>query len=106
MNIDNSIHAVKRFMSYCDAKDGTEIPVAVKAYENSELIHNGKALLYCSYNHGYMQYETSIQWSFDDYVMRQLGLHGTYNTNFQLYSYSDGHLTVEDGNTSIIITKG
>lgn len=105
MGTESSVSAVKRFMNDCAAKDGTKIITAIDVFENGEMIHTGKGEVYCSYNHGYMQYSVSILWSFDDYVMRKLGLHGTYNTNYQSFSYSDGLLVVEDDDLKICISK-
>ena len=102
----DSIRAVKRFMTDCGTKEGIEISTAVDVYDNGDKIHTGEAGVVFSYSYGYGQYSVSILWCFDDYVMRKLGLHGTYNTNFQRFSYSDGSLIILDDRLEIIISKG
>lgn len=106
MGTESGIRSVKAFMSDCKAKDGAKIAAWVTAADNGEIIHSGAAEVFCSYNFGYMQYSVSILWSFDDLVMRKLGLRGVYNTNFQGFSYSDGNLVIEDDSIEILISKG
>lgn len=99
------INAIKNFMSYCKVTDGLGIKTSVKVYDNAKLIHKGYADVYCSYDVGYAQYRVTIIWSFDDAVMRKMGLHGSYNTNFQDFIYSNGLLTIMANNIEINISK-
>ncbi|MBR7008378.1 MAG: hypothetical protein IKH90_07100 [Ruminococcus sp.] len=105
MDKNISISAIKDFMSYCKAKEGIEIKAEVEVYDDTELIHQGSADVYCSYDVGYMQYRVTIIWCFDDAVMKKMGLHGSYNTNFQEFTYTSGVLTIIDNNIKINISK-
>ena len=57
------------------------------------------------YNVSYMQMDVDIVWEDDttqvDY--KTLGLHGSYNTNFQEFSFSNGFLQWFDGDKKIMI---
>ena len=105
MDKHESINAIKDFMSYCKVTDGIEIKAEVEVYDDTELIHQGLANVYCSYDVGYMQYRVTIIWAFDDNVMRKMGLHGSYNTNYQEFMYSAGLLTIISDNIEINISK-
>ena len=106
MDKHESINAIKDFMSYCKVTDGIEIKAEVEIYYDTKLIHQGSANVYCSYDVGYMQYRVTIIWAFDDNVMRKMGLHGSYNTNYQEIMYSNGLLTIIADNIKINISKG
>lgn len=71
MDKHESINAIKDFMNYCKVTDGIEIKAEVEVYDDTELIHQGLANVYCSYDVGYMQYRVTIIWAFDDNVMRK-----------------------------------
>lgn len=71
MDKHESINAIKDFMNYCKVTDGIEIKAEVEVYDDTELIHQGLANVYCSYDVGYMQYRVAIIWAFDDNVMRK-----------------------------------
>lgn len=106
MDKHESINVIKDFMSYCKVTDGIEIKAEVEIYYDTKLIHQGSANVYCSYDVGYMQYRVTIIWAFDDNVMRKMGLHGSYNTNYQEFMYSNGLLTIIADNIKINISKG
>lgn len=55
MDKHESINAIKDFMNYCKVTDGIEIKAEVEVYDDTELIHQGLANVYCSYDVGYMQ---------------------------------------------------
>ncbi len=105
MNKLERINAIKEFMSYSKVTDAIKIEASVEVYDDGNLIHKGNADVYCSYEVSYMQYSVTIIWSFDDAVMRKMGLHGSYNTNYQDFVYSNGLLTVIADNIEIIISK-
>ena len=58
-----------------------------------------------NYDVRYKQLTVSIVWEDDasqpDY--QKLGLHGTYNTNYQEFIYENGTLRWEDGSNTIMI---
>ena len=66
MDKHESINAIKDFMNYCKVTDGIEIKAEVEVYDDTELIHQGLANVYCSYDVGYMQYRVTIIWAFDE----------------------------------------
>ncbi len=93
-------------MNYCKVTDGIErLKQRLRFYDDTELIHQGLANVYCSYDVGYMQYRVTIIWAFDDNVMRKMGLHGSYNTNYQEFMYSAGLLTIISDNIEINISR-
>ena len=100
-----SINSIKDFMAYCKVTDGIEIVVNAEINKKNKIIHQGIANIYCSYDVGYRQYRVAIIWDFDDDLMREIGLHGSYNTNYQRFSYSSGVLTIHDADFDINIYK-
>ncbi len=58
-----------------------------------------------SYNAAYKQFDIGIIWEEDNSKpkYKTLGLHGLYNTNFQIVEYMNDNLTFIDGNNKIII---
>ena len=58
-----------------------------------------------SYNAGYMQLDLSVIWEDDSNQVpyKQLGLHGSYNTTFQSFEFSNDTLRWIDGNNEILI---
>ncbi len=100
------IIAIKDFMEYCKVTDGNSLEVIIAVSKKNTTIYQGTANVYFMYDVGYMQYRITIDWSFDDSKMHGLGLHGSYNTNFQDFSYANGLLTIRDGSVIINISKG
>ena len=50
MDKHESINAIKDFMNYCKVTDGIEIKAEVEVYDDTELIHQGLANVYCICN--------------------------------------------------------
>lgn len=101
----SSISAVKDFSNNKVA----EFPVDAEVCENGIVkFHYSNIGFQQSYNAGYMQHTVNLMWEYDNTQsedFRERNLHGSYNTNFQIMSYRNGALIIEDGNITIYITK-
>lgn len=70
---------------------------------------NGNDYLYSNidvqitYNYGYMDYQLSLVWEDDkgQISYTSLGLHGTYSSNFQMFSFTGDALSFFDGQNSV-----
>lgn len=99
---DKSFRAVKKAISdtehYFDNKD-----VFVSVDNKVFCYHDVYVAIY--YNIGYMQMDVQIIWEDDKEQIsyKKLNLHGTYNTNFQDFSFEDNCLIWKDGNNTISI---
>lgn len=58
-------------------------------------------ICYISYDVRYMQYSIAIEWNTSDEVMRDLGLHAAYNTNFQTMKIEQNALIIIGNNYRI-----
>lgn len=104
MSKDSSFNAVKDFIGererYYGKVDATVITTeGVYIYNDIEIqIH---------YDIPYMQMKLDILWEEDTSqpFYKSLGLHGTYNTNYQNFIFFNNSLQWEDGDNKIIIKK-
>ena len=100
------ISAVKRFMDMlCYKNEGVIIGLYVEATVNGKVVYQGVASCSFSYNYGYSQYAISIDWNLSNEVMTNLGLHGSYNTNFQKIKFSGESLVIIGENYRITIKE-
>lgn len=101
----NSMDAVKKFSN----NEVAEFMVDAEVYEDGEKKYNYANIGFQqSYNVGYMQHVVNLIWEYDttqkeEYHKRNL--RGSYNTNFQIMSFRNGMLIIEDDNITIYITK-
>ncbi len=79
------------------------IDVSVTHYNMLYIYKNIYVKIY--YNTAYAQMNLDIIWEDDESQpeYKTIGLHGTYNTNFQEFTYSDGVLNWKDNNNVIAI---
>ena len=78
------IMAVKKFEEIiCYKKEGTGIVLNVEASVDDKLVYQETTTCYFSYNAGYGQCNVTVDWNISNDVMSNLGLHGSYKTNFQ-----------------------
>lgn len=100
------ISAVKGFMDMlCYKTEGVFIGLYIEATVNDKVVYQGVASCSFSYNYGCSQYAISIDWDLSNEVMTNLGLHGSYNTNFQIMKFSGESLTIIGGNYRITIKE-
>lgn len=100
------ISAVKKFEKVIYyKKEGTPVSLYVEALVDGKNVYQGNATCYISYNVGYMQYSVMIDWSFPDKVMSDLGLHGSYSTNFQRMKVEQDALVITGDNYRIKLWK-
>lgn len=107
---DKSMTAPSQFKKLINYKIlGTEIELNVIALKSSDskVLYDDKTLCTISYNTPYMQSEVGITWNINENSVKELGLHYTYNTNFQKMSVKDSNLIIENNNgITIILKKG
>jgi len=62
-------------------------------------------IVHTSYNYGYMDYQIDIIWEDDKNQVsyKDINLHGTYSSNFQLFLHTNKNLSFLDGNCKITI---
>lgn len=100
------ISAVKNFIDVlCYKKEGVFIGLYVEAFVNDKVVYQGVTNCSFSYNYGYSQYAISIDWNLSNEVMTNLGLHGSYNTNFQKMEFSGDSLIIESDDCRIILSR-
>lgn len=106
---DKSMTALSQFKELINYKTlGTEIELNVIALKSSEskVLYDDTTLCTISYKTPYMQCEVGITWNINENSIKELGLHYTYNTNFQKMSVKDNKLIIENSNgITIILTK-
>lgn len=100
------VSAVKKFEEIVHyKKEGTPINLCVEALVEGKIVYQDSTTCYISYNAGYMQYSVMIDWSFPDKVMSDLGLHGSYSTNFQRMKIEQDALVITGDNYRIKLWK-
>ena len=100
-----SIEAIKAFKTIIDyKKDGTLINLYVSAKANGKNVYKDYAKCAFSYQAGYMQYSVTIDWQINNAAMQALGLHGSYNTNFQTMKFVDNSLQIKDDKSTIVLS--
>lgn len=100
------ISAVKGFLDMlCYKNEGVCIGLYVEAFVNNKVVYQGVTNCSFSYDYGYSQYAISIDWNLSNEVMTNLGLHGSYNTNFQKIKFSGESLVIIGENYRITIKE-
>lgn len=107
LNEDNKKISFASVRSYAEASGGSPDNFYKKA--NVLVQANGTDYLYSNidvqiaYNYGYMDYQLSLVWEDDKSQISytSLGLHGTYSSNFQMFSFTGDALSFVDGQNSI-----
>lgn len=106
MNVkDKSLNATENFISHIKLKSKfLEFKAETTVYDLQEnFICNSKSICRFSDDCAYMDRIIYIQWEFNDDVMRQLNLHGYYNTNFQIFVFENGCFKIIDNKNDRII---
>lgn len=102
----DSIISVKKFEEIIGyKKEGAPIKLHIEAVVNGKMIYQETTNCYISYDSGYEQYTVSIGWDIPDEVMLNLGLHGSYNTNFQTMTVENNSLIIKDSCYQISLCK-
>ena len=104
--IYDSIIAIKEFENDNNIvnKEGQFFVAHVTAFINNACVFCGNIDCMLSYDFGYEQYSITIDWLLGEKSIKEKGLHGAYNTNFQDFIYDGNELKIIDKNTEIIIS--
>lgn len=102
MNKDNSIMAIKEAISGESFSGQKDVYVSVNG--NNYIYEN--VYVRIDYHVAYMQMEVHILWEEDDSQpnYKEIGLFGSYNTNYQEFEFSNNRLQWQDNNCKIMIT--
>ncbi len=99
------INAIQEFeeLIHYTYKEGTFIDLYVEACVNNRLVYKKLTPCRFSYVTCYEQYDVYIDWDIDNDVMQSLGLHGSYNTNYQDMKCTNETLVIEYYNYKITL---
>ncbi len=104
--MSDSITAVREFEQIIGyKKEGTFIKLYTEAVVDGRVIRQGNEDCRISYNIGYEQYNVAINWNMSDTVMHNLGLHGSYNTNYQTMTVKKNALIIKGDGYQIRLWK-
>jgi len=102
----DSIDAIKDFKQIVNyKKESTCIILNVEAVVNGVIVYQGNTDCKIFYDAGYEQYEVNVNWNISDEVMSNLGLHGSYNTNYQKMKTENNSLFIVGDNYCIKLSK-
>lgn len=99
---DKSFRAVKEAINNKERYSGNK---DVIVHVNDKIFTYNNVLVSIYYNIEYMQMDVYVIWEDDEEQIsyKELNLHGTYNTNFQDFTFQNNSLTWKDGNNTISI---
>lgn len=98
----DNIRTVKEFERIINyKKEGTPVKLYVAAVVDDKNVYQKNTICYISYDVRYMQYSIAIEWNTSDEVMKGLGLHAAYNTNFQTMKIEQNALIIIGNNYRI-----
>lgn len=98
----DNIRTVKEFERIINyKKEGTPVKLYVAAVVDDKNVYQKNTICYISYDVRYMQYSIAIEWNTSDEVMKDLGLHAAYNTNFQTMKIEQNALIIIGNNYRI-----
>ena len=99
-----SIRDFKEIIGY--EREGTYIRLFVSAMVDYETVYEEYTDCIISYQAGYADYVVKIDWNVSNTVMRALGLHAQYSTNFCEMECDGCSLIVRFENGEITLSKG
>ena len=98
----DNIRSVKEFEKIINyKKEGAPVKLYVAAVVDDKIVYQENTICYISYDVRYMQYSIAIEWNTSDEVMKGLGLHAAYNTNFQTMKIEQNTLIIIGNNYRI-----
>lgn len=97
--MDNLVQ-LSMFRTYWNISDKTGhlLSAHVIAIKDGKVIYDEVCEISISYHVGYEQYEIYISWNLNDAAVHSLGLHLSYNTNFQEFCFEGEILKIKAGN--------
>lgn len=101
----DKIIAIAKFLENNDLHYSRIFKTRVIAQKHGRVIYDDETECTIVEDTRYMQIVLNILWNAVDAVWRNLGLHGTYNTNFQNFKLQDEDLLVTAEQYKIIIKK-
>lgn len=102
----DDIRAIKDFIECIRyKKDSTFVKLNVIAKNSDLTVYEEETNCIFSYEAGYQQYRVNIDWNVSDTVMHNIGLHASYNTNFQRFRFEENTLYIAAGNIEIFLRK-
>lgn len=79
-------------------KTGHILNAHVMAIADGEIIYDGWNEIVITQNVGYDQYAVDVNWNMNEAARSKLGLHLSYNTNFQQFVFEENVLKIMNGN--------
>lgn len=94
-----NLEQLNKFREYwkIHGKTGDILNAHVVALNDGELIYDDWTEISISYDVGYQQYAVNITWNMNEATSRSLGLHLSYNTNYQRFLFEENILKIMNG---------
>lgn len=99
----SAIKDFERLIHY--EKESSIIELFVEALTAQGFVYQNNTPCRFYYEAGYMQQVVEIDWIVTNTVMDSLGLHSTYNTNFQRFELDEKTLIIRSGDISIYLRE-
>lgn len=102
----DSIQAITNFKNFIGYRIyGTGVLLLITAYKDACTIYKDVTECYIYDDVNYGQLRITIEWCIDDEVIKGLGLHRAYNTNFQRMYFDGEKLSIYNDNIEIVLEK-